>query len=87
MEPPGPTTLAWPRNRIPPIAPVWLAETSTTWFSAARAQSYRSNSQACRSWASRGARLVRLVGQADRQARMSAPSRARVRAASGNVLS
>ncbi|HEY4702076.1 MAG TPA: hypothetical protein VIH64_09315 [Streptosporangiaceae bacterium] len=49
MEPPGPTTLAWPRNRIPPMAPVWLAETSTTWFSAARAQSYRSNSQACRS--------------------------------------
>ena len=54
---------------------------------AARAQSYRSNSQACRSWASRAARLVRLVGQADRQARMSAPSRARLRAASGNVLS
>ncbi len=43
MSPPGPTTLAWPRKRIPPIAPVWFEEASTTWFSAARAQSYRSN--------------------------------------------
>ena len=72
---------------MPPIAPVWFDEASTTWFSAARAWSYRSNSRACRSWAIRGARLVMLVGQADRQAMISAPSRASERADSGNVLS
>src|SRR6202022_3630991 len=34
MSPPGPTTLACPRKRMPPLAPVWLAEARPTWASA-----------------------------------------------------
>ena len=37
ISPPGPTTFAWPRKRSPPRTPVWLDESQTTWFSAARA--------------------------------------------------
>ena len=72
---------------MPPSDPVWFDDTSTTWFSAARARSYRSNSRDWRSWLIFGARLLTLVGHADRQARISAPSRARERADSGKVLS
>lgn len=70
---------------MPFITPAWFADTNTTWFSAARTQSYRSNSRAWRSRAGPGERL--LVAQADRHATISAPSAARPRAASGNVLS
>jgi hypothetical protein len=86
-SPPGPTIFDWPRKRRPPSLPVWLALTTTTWFSAARAQSYRSKRRDWRSWTSRAARLVTLAGQAQGIAMISAPCIARVRAASGKLLS
>jgi hypothetical protein len=86
-SPPGPTTRAPPRKSSRPKLPVWLAEATISEFSAARERSHSSERRHWRSSVRTGAGLLALRGHALRKQRISAPSRVRVRAASGKALS